>query len=56
MNVVLKPTEAGNILLGAVQRFYAERKLCDVRIMVGNRVGHVESYNNYKNVYCSVVG
>jgi hypothetical protein len=53
MTVVLKPTEAGNILLGAVQRFYAERKLCDVRIMVGNRVG---SGNSYKNVSCSVVG
>jgi hypothetical protein len=36
--VVLKRTEAGNMLLSAVQRFYAERKMVDVRIMQDERV------------------
>lgn len=36
-SVVIKPSEAGNVLLRSIQRFYAEKKLFDVSISCKGR-------------------
>lgn len=41
MVAALKPAEAAHTLLRALQRFYAQKRFCDVKIMHGERVGEL---------------